>query len=617
MAIRTKYHNVTFFGIITLLLVTIILRYPFSDFPPINPDDCANASQALQIAKYGYIPYLLHPVLSFIGIYPASDTSGIMVVEASMFALVPAPSMIYTNLFVSMILSCLITLAAFLLGREFIKHPLCQLIPPLAIVLPQYLLRDLQYFAVGSRALAFCFLILFYVTYMKFLKSDWKNRKKLFFLLMLFGTGGICSHLTFLYYAPFVIFPPVLLILIKKVYPFVLKVDVFIKLFQKKWGGYVLFALIVVLYLLPFYGYSIFPYAKTLPQLMTFQFVGFGENVYVAFIWTYIAYYGLFFGLGLFGIFALCFYKTSGAKQYLLITAIFMSQVYIDLIYFIIVFTIFLSIFAGIGAEYFLRKNSKLISIILLASTLPSLMVFAVYTYRYAYIELAIYAFFVFLVLVSGYFYWRQRISLKNLKTVSTVFVVVIVILSPAFSICSYNYDFSQRIKGQLVYNPVIRTDADTISNSLYLKNTDNERFAILSHAPYYGTHLVISQTYSAHDMGSLMHVAKIKENVQVNSVEWSIQRPKTFFEGKINIGGRDIPLITSYDWLIYQSDISTARELAHIAGVYYISEYIPCAGKVYHTFPPYKFFDSQLLNQKNNYLYCIYQNSVYRDYYI
>ncbi|MGC8913271.1 MAG: hypothetical protein ACP5LE_04975 [Thermoplasmata archaeon] len=616
MEMKNSFKKTAIFGLIAILLLSVVIHWPFSNFPPINPDDCTNASQAILIAKLGYIPYLLHPIFSFMGFYPASDTSGIMIAESALYCVIPVPHMITTNTLFSLIVSAMFVMATYITARKFIKHPLCQFIPPIALILPQYIMRDSQWVAVGSRALALLFLVLFFfVTYQIFTVRK-VEKAKYFVLAFLFGIGGSCSHLTFLYYLPFVTVPFIVFLFGKKVLTIVMKITPMLKLRLSKWSRYLFIVVVAILYFLPFYGFSIFPYAKTLPQLMTFQVIEIGQNVYVAFVWTYIMYYGILFGLGIFGILVICLDKISRTNQILLIAILFFSQVYVDLTYFIIVFSLFLALFAGIGVEYLLKKKNKFTVLVFFFAILPCAIVGVVYVYRYQYFELGLFTILILIFVGVLYYWFRGALRMEKLKTPIALFIIYLVILAPAFSICSYNYDYSGRLKNRIIFNPVMRSDESTISNALYLKYRDTGEGLLLNHAPYSGTTAVIAEKNTLNNFASLMYIQEFKKGAHISSVEWSISKPKTFFTGTCQIGNRTFDLDYHYDWGIFQSNFEEGRKLAHAAGAYYISEYIPCEGKFYHTFPPYKFFDSYLLKQKNNYAYCIYQNSFYRTYY-
>ncbi|MGC8913512.1 MAG: hypothetical protein ACP5LE_06275, partial [Thermoplasmata archaeon] len=73
-------------GLLTVFLIGVILRYPLTEYSPANTDAYSYLFMSNAIINTQRIPWLLHPFFSFLGIYPASDTSGIMVLHASTYS---------------------------------------------------------------------------------------------------------------------------------------------------------------------------------------------------------------------------------------------------------------------------------------------------------------------------------------------------------------------------------------------------------------------------------------------------------------------------------------------------------------------------------------------------
>ncbi|MGC9061085.1 MAG: hypothetical protein ACP5JR_07655, partial [Thermoplasmata archaeon] len=71
------------FGLVAVFLVGIIMRYPLDYYQCGNIDSYAYIPYSTAIINSGTIPWLLHPLLSFIGIYPGSDTTGFMLFQSA------------------------------------------------------------------------------------------------------------------------------------------------------------------------------------------------------------------------------------------------------------------------------------------------------------------------------------------------------------------------------------------------------------------------------------------------------------------------------------------------------------------------------------------------------
>ncbi|MEM4308782.1 MAG: hypothetical protein QXU48_06940 [Thermoplasmata archaeon] len=607
--------NTEVFGLLTLFLVAILVRWNLSIYPVYNPDLFFNSSDAFIISKLGYIPFLLHPFFSFFGMYPASDTAGIIVTEASLYVITPTQNIMYTNTMISLIITFFFIYVTYLIARIFIRNTLCRFIPPLIISTAPYLLRETQVYMAGARGLAFAFFLLFLLVMLKCFDTIEKTRRVRYLILACtFAFGGISSHLMFTYYLPFVVLPILAFIVIKRLSRYLYRFNLISKISPRIKSGYLLVAFVGSLFILPFYGFTIFPYYTKLPQLMVFRFIGIGENVYVAFVWSYVAYFGLLATIGFFGIIALCLGVNNERKQLLILVLIMTSQVYIDLTYFIILFSIFLAILSGIAVEFITKSDNFWFHLVFCTFALIALVVGVVYIYRYQYVELAIF----FAVLLFSCIYIGSKIFSQPIKRKMVVVLISIFLVSitPAFNFCMHNYDFSQRIKNDKasLFVATARVDRDTESNSLFLRYFDN-RSAVISHSPFYGASMNIASIDSVGTWSSVMRFENVRKNTQISAIEWSISSPKTFFTGTVTIDNKTLQMNVPPAWLIFLYNYFDARRMAHNLDVYYLSEFLPCEGRYFMGVGSI-FFESFLLKVKSGYCYCVYQNAEYATYY-
>jgi len=619
---KTSRH-IILLGLITVFLAGLIVRYQFAPFPLGNIDCYIYVGDAIAIKNNAMIPWLLHPLYSFIGIYPASDTTGFMVFQSANYIVLNTDTILYSNIPFSIFTILLMLLGVFLLGRFFIRHPICQLLPPFFFLTCAVSIKETLFFVLGSRGVGTMFFILFLLVIFTMQKLKKMRKIQWLVLALLIALGGILNHLLFVYFLPVFVLALLLGIFAKKV------VAIAVCVVPKgttlaKYSSWFGLGMLGICVLLPFVGIT--PVSSYRTFYASVQVISYStkvnlpwENPIITLIPTYIQLTTPLIGLSALGA-ILFMMKYRRSTDYQLMFVIFACIILIfELGYFIYLFSVILALLAGICMDILLKKGEKLyIPVLLIIFTAPG---FLVYSYRIFRDDVPLYLLSFIIPLIIMLYYrglllncWHER-----KKAIGIGCAILLILTAPGFAIEYFNSDLTKvRVQESYAVPPNRPTD-NIVSLAFHQKFFGCDKRFISTAGDMYVTTVTLSEGRML-AWECVLENQQIKENFSVSSVSWEYNKPKTFFAAKYAASNFTLDGTTSIGSPILGRMPDEAVTIAHHFDVHYIHEFIPLEGKGYLSGaknviaqPVYR---SPLFEYGNQHFYVVYQNDKMRSYY-
>ena len=631
MPYKKRFHKFwVLLGLFTVFLVAIIIRFPLEKYQVGNIDCYVYPPMSVLIKNTATIPWLLHPFFSFIGIYPGSDTSGFMIFQSANYILLNSSTILSANLFFDLFILIIMTLAFFLLARMFLRNPIYQLFATFSFIGSYYIVRDTLLYLPGPRCVAAMYALLCILVLVFMVKKRRITNIKWLTLGAIFLFGGISNHLLALYFLPFVVLIALMVMFIMRFFPYIVKIFPKPVLITKYYWIF-WFTILCVFFVLPFTGITPVGYkqfyasaqmykteSRFIPSFIT-------SNIFVVLALTYLSKYGpmiLLSAIG--GVYLVIKRKKTPIEILLIFLLCFSLLMMFETGYYILIFSVFLSILAGFSLEFILSDHrKKAIRIFAYAMGISAICI-PLISYMLIvgkYQEILYDLTFVFPIIGSFlilFFVVKSRIYNKTQATIRCALVVFIVI-TPATMIHAYNTDLITYNKLSVNNVPLDRPDHLLESISLYQKYfASKDRFFSSS-----GNIMVTAQTLS--ELGStriyyILYDKNLRDNYTITPVAWSYDRPKTFFTAKVMINNLSFTDPDDFGSVILlYLDPHTGREIGRTLNAHYVHEYIPLSGNIYMiggkliTQPV---IPSPFLRYASQSFYTVYENDNYRSYY-
>ena len=628
---RTSRH-IILLGLITVFLVCVLVRYPLTDYSPGNTDAYAYVGMSYSIIKTQRIPWLLHPVFSFLGLYPASDTSGIFVLHASAYSVCGLSNLFQSSVLLTLVILIIFICGIYLLTAFFVKQPIVRILPALFIAASPLVIGETNFFIVGSRILAVMFILLFLLTLLLLLFKDYSRQKKMkiIALSLVFLVGGGCTHLLTIFFFAFIISPVILTILITKVFPIAIRNTG--RFLQKipKYSWLVILGVFGIILLLDSFNLTVVKYkefyASEQAVVMSGRFLGFLKDIplIVVFI-TYLTNIGFFIALTVIGVLFITKANFSRKKIFLIVNICVILFVIFETGYFPYITMIFAALLAGVGVEAIIKKPHANLSIVLMLMTYALCMIwYLFYSYVSDYYKstAALLPGIISLVVVFSILLYVARSHFKiknnreNLKKIITVAVLSqIIIITSCYGMYRANFDLCGYVAANKVPHyppqPLIqiamytRYSIDESDRVLFPTYGGNTQFSALSGNTMYGETLTENEDFV--------------KNLNVTPVtEYDIHKPKDFFVATL----KDTPDLKEFSGgsvilYLYLRGLRYTSEMREKYDIHYACEFLPYEKSYVSYFFKWATATSPLLIDANQQSYCIYSNVDYKMYYI
>ncbi|MEM3396208.1 MAG: hypothetical protein QW620_08185 [Thermoplasmata archaeon] len=622
-------------SLITVFFIAVLVRYPFVDYPPGNTDTYAYVFMSAPIIDTSRVPWLLHPFLSFFGLYPASDTSGPMILVATTYAVTNVPNLFAACTILDSFIILVFLISGYLLSSYLSRNKLLWVLPPLFIIVCPTFVLETNFFTVGSRLLAVMFFMCYFLCFFYFLFKHSSKRKKLkiFLLAIVFFIGGIASHLMGLFFAFFLFFPFLLTplfyklsdLLIRNLHPTFPKIVI-------KYGWVFFTSVIFVILALVYLGLAPVKfrefYASEQSSVISGRILGpLAQNPFVVVFLVYFSKIGFFVPLSALGIYALL--KRGYNKRLKIFFMVAVSTILLFIYeagYFPYVTTIVLTLLSLIGIDFILRNKKKISMFVIAISVLLISMTFYFYysifndDYRSYYAAMC--GIFIVITFLHIFLYrlWKTTKEMRKsiIKEKATVLALsCLLVFSVAYGIYSPNFDLAGDAEGKSMRMTPHYAPLSIVEIAYYSKFICESKRVLF---PTYGGNTQFSAiTGKTLYAETLTESPLFVESLSIQPVDsYDYHNPKTLYIGKssdfpnIQAGlSGQVVIMTLY----FTPSVSTL-DVRKKYDINYTVEFLPYEGQYVSYGFKWTSAKSIFLKELNGSSYVTFMNSQFRMYY-